>query len=174
MLLPFHDRTNGWPRSISYPHVRGKWKSSEFVFTRISPERSFSKKIISDKQHIRNNRKYVTEFTFRSKGEKWYFEELDSTTTSFRVGVPKEGGGDKHLSIKSVTGCPERNTPFPVEVGGGRARRCVCVHTRTWTMSRRRPSLHELLTAKLRLERSRRRNGFSVRYEVCGDLPDHR
>lgn len=43
-----------------------------------------------------------------------------------------------------MTGCPERNMPFPVEGEGGRAGRRVHAVSR-------RPSVHELLTAKIRV-----------------------
>ncbi|XP_076291882.1 uncharacterized protein LOC143214554 [Lasioglossum baleicum] len=50
-------------------------------------------------------------------------DESSQVESSFRVGVFAEEG-DNHLSIKSVTGCPGRNMPFPVggkvPVGGHR------------------------------------------------------
>lgn len=84
----------------------------------------------------------------RFEGAESRRDESSRVESSFRVGVFAEEG-DNHLSIKSVTGCPGRNMPFPVggevAVGGCRFTRRVDDFMLRKTVCERILSLSRLL-----------------------------
>lgn len=111
--------------------------------------------------------------------EEWRFDACTGEAIARRC-RPAEAG-DKHLSIKSVTGCPERNMPFPVgggeAVGGQRSRgvctprtyrTCVSVCARawrkTWTKTRR------VLVCRRAASVERSRSGRKIGGKLVGDF----